>query len=400
MPELAAALGGDAAFSAVYRPDGRAPGGRVSASACRRSPRRSRPSPTRGSTRSTRATSGSVRRAGSAAAGSAIAARDLAPATPRPGASRSPSTTAASASPPTRRTARASSRSSCCRSWRASSRRRASAFGPTGVTDPAWIHLGIEAAKLAMADRDRHLTDPEARDVPVERLLDPAHAAVAGGADRPAHGPPSRRPSTNPPGGGTVYLGVGRRRGQRGQPHRIELVGLRLGRRRPGDRRSSTRTAATTSASTRTTRTSWRRASGRSTRCSPGCCSVPASPVRGSWPGRWAATPSRRSTPSSCRRSSTAASTSRRRSPRPRWFVGPADAFRAAVEVRLEPRHVAGVVAGPRRPRSPADPRPRRSTAASGEEHAIELVDGGPGAPDGSLAAATDPRSEGLPAVW
>ena len=35
-----------------------------------------------------------------------------------------------------------------------------------------------------------------------------------------------------------------------------------------------------------------------------------------------------------------------------------------------------------------------------GEEHAIELVDGGPGAPGGSLAAATDPRSEGLPAVW
>jgi hypothetical protein len=35
-----------------------------------------------------------------------------------------------------------------------------------------------------------------------------------------------------------------------------------------------------------------------------------------------------------------------------------------------------------------------------GEEHAIELVEGGPGAPGGSLAAATDPRSEGLPAVW
>jgi hypothetical protein len=34
-----------------------------------------------------------------------------------------------------------------------------------------------------------------------------------------------------------------------------------------------------------------------------------------------------------------------------------------------------------------------------GHEHAIELVDGGPAA-GGSLAATTDPRSEGLPAVW
>ena len=28
------------------------------------------------------------------------------------------------------------------------------------------------------------------------------------------------------------------------------------------------------------------------------------------------------------------------------------------------------------------------------------LVGGGPAAPDGSVAAATDPRSAGLPAVW
>ena len=43
----------------------------------------------------------------------------------------------------------------------------ATAFGPDGVTDPAWLHRGIEAAKLAMADRELHLTDPEARDIPV-----------------------------------------------------------------------------------------------------------------------------------------------------------------------------------------------------------------------------------------
>ncbi len=59
-----------------------------------------------------------------------------------------------------------------------------------------------------------------------------------------------------------------------------------------------------------------------------GCSS--ATGGRGSWPARWAATPSRRSTPRSCRPSSTAASTSRRRSATPRWFVEPDRALRAA----------------------------------------------------------------------
>jgi gamma-glutamyltranspeptidase len=35
-----------------------------------------------------------------------------------------------------------------------------------------------------------------------------------------------------------------------------------------------------------------------------------------------------------------------------------------------------------------------------GHCHAIELVRGGPADDEGSLAAATDPRSTGLPAVW
>ena len=37
---------------------------------------------------------------------------------------------------------------------------------------------------------------------------------------------------------------------------------------------------------------------------------------------------------------------------------------------------------------------------ALGHAHAIELVNGGPASTDGSVAAATDPRSAGLPAVW
>ena len=73
------------------------------------------------------------------------------------------------------------------------------------MTDPAWIHAGIEAAKLAMADRDAFLTDPGFRDVPVARLTEPGYAASLaaridpGRAARPV-------PATNPAGGGTIYL--------------------------------------------------------------------------------------------------------------------------------------------------------------------------------------------------
>jgi hypothetical protein len=67
--------------------------------------------------------------------------------------------------------------------------------------------------------------------------------------------------------------------------------------------------------------------------------------------------------------------------------------------VRLEPRHATGVAEALRGlghdlvPTAPFD-------SDLGHEHAIELVDGGPASDGGSLAAATDPRSEGQPATW
>jgi gamma-glutamyltranspeptidase len=66
--------------------------------------------------------------------------------------------------------------------------------------------------------------------------------------------------------------------------------------------------------------------------------------------------------------------------------------------VAIEPRFRAGLLDGlealghPLAPAAPFD-------SALGHCHAIELVDGGPAA-GGTLAAATDPRSTGLPAVW
>jgi gamma-glutamyltranspeptidase len=82
----------------------------------------------------------------------------------------------------------------------------------------------------------------------------------------------------------------------------------------------------------------------------------------------------------------------------PRWFIQPRELLSAAVDVSFEPRHAPGVADDLRAlghhliPTAPFD-------SNVGHEHAIELVDGGPAA-DGSLIAATDPRSEGLPGVW
>jgi gamma-glutamyltranspeptidase/glutathione hydrolase len=82
----------------------------------------------------------------------------------------------------------------------------------------------------------------------------------------------------------------------------------------------------------------------------------------------------------------------------PRWFVEPEEHFAPPIEVRIEPRFGAGVLDELR-----VMGHPLTETAPFhpllGHCHAIELVDGGPAADGGSLAAATDPRSAGLPAV-
>jgi gamma-glutamyltranspeptidase len=83
----------------------------------------------------------------------------------------------------------------------------------------------------------------------------------------------------------------------------------------------------------------------------------------------------------------------------PRFYVEPAEHFAPPTSVYLEPRHAAGIDDALRAlghelvPTAPFD-------STVGHEHAIELVGGGPAAVDGSVVAATDPRSAGLPAVW
>ena len=80
------------------------------------------------------------------------------------------------------------------------------AFDARGVADAEWVHLGLEAARATLAERDRWLTDPGSM-APgtLEALLSPERAAgIAAGID-PTHArPPAELRS--PAGGGTAYL--------------------------------------------------------------------------------------------------------------------------------------------------------------------------------------------------
>jgi len=87
------------------------------------------------------------------------------------------------------------------------------AFDGRGVDDPRWVHLGLEAARLTLADRDRLLTDPEAM-APgaLDELLSADRAsALAARIDPERATPPV--PMTLPRGGGTVYLATADRWG-------------------------------------------------------------------------------------------------------------------------------------------------------------------------------------------
>ena len=271
----------------------------------------------------------------------------------------------------------------------------AAAFGPDGVTDSAWIHLGIEAAKLAMADRDAYLTDPAFRDVPVARLTDPAYARSLAERIDPRQ---AARPEavTNPPGGGTVYMAAVDAEGNAVSLIESNYLGFGSGIVDPAtgihyQNRGSYFSLDPTHPNVlepgkRTLHTLLPGMLFRPGRAEPwvvaGSMGGDAQPqihaqlvsalVDGDVDIRTAVTA-------------------------PRWYVEPAGHFSPPIEVRLESRHQSEVAAAlealghPVTQVAPFD-------SDLGHEHAIELVDGGPAA-GGSLAAATDPRSEGLPAV-
>jgi gamma-glutamyltranspeptidase/glutathione hydrolase len=299
----------------------------------------------------------------------------------------------------------------------------AAAFGPDGVRDAAWIHLAIEAAKLAMADRDATLTDPEARDVPVEALLDKARAGrLAAGIDRHR----SSRPlaATNPTGGGTIYLAVVDAAGNavsliesnymgfgsgvvdpdtgihyqnRGSyfsldpehPNVLEPAKRTLHTLLPGmlfrDAAPGTQGAGSYAGG------AGRAAAGGAGAGRPDAPWVVAGAMGGdAQPQVHAQLVSGLVDGGLDLRTAVSV---------PRWFVEPGEHFEPPVEVRAEPRFAAGVLEALEAMGHPVT-RTAPFDGWLGHEHGIELVDGGPAAEGGSVVAATDPRSAGLPAVW
>jgi gamma-glutamyltranspeptidase len=271
------------------------------------------------------------------------------------------------------------------------------AFGPAGVGDPAWIHLGIEASKLAMADRDASLTDPAFETVPVEHLLDPGYAAELAAridprrAARPA-------PSTNPVGGGTIFLAVVDAQGNAVSLIESNYLGFGSGVVDPGTGIHYQNRGSYFSLDPH-----------HPNRLAPGKRTLhtllPGMLFRDGQAGPWVVAGSMGGDAQPQIHAqlvsalvdggvdvATAVAA-------PRWYVEPADHFELPVDVHLEPRHAPGIAEAlealghPLVPTEPFD-------SNLGHEHAIELVAGGPGAPDGSVAAAADPRSAGLPAVW
>lgn len=269
-------------------------------------------------------------------------------------------------------------------------------FGPDGVTDARWIHLGIEAAKHAMADRDAYLTDPDDREVPVAELLDPGRlAALAERIDPERAAQPV--PATSPPGGGTIFLAT-----VDGQGNAVSLIesnwaGFGSGVVDPStgvhyQNRGSyfsldPEHANVLAPRKRTLHTL-----------------LPGMLFRDGEPDPWIVVGSMGGDAQPQIHAqfvsavvdggldiATAVAA-------PRWYVEPRELLAPPTDVSLEPRHSPGIAEELRRLGHELVPT-RSFDSGLGHEHAIELVEGGPAA-GGSLAATTDPRSEGLPAVW
>jgi gamma-glutamyltranspeptidase/glutathione hydrolase len=87
------------------------------------------------------------------------------------------------------------------------------AFDGRGVNDARWVHLGLEASRLALADRDAMLTDPDHMATEtLQTLLSDDHAAELAARLDPDH-VLTPTPSSLPRAGGTIALATADRWG-------------------------------------------------------------------------------------------------------------------------------------------------------------------------------------------
>jgi gamma-glutamyltranspeptidase/glutathione hydrolase len=267
-------------------------------------------------------------------------------------------------------------------------------FAGLGWTDARWIHLQLEAAKLALADRDAHLADPSFRDVPVERLLSAGHAASLASRIDPSRADPSPAPVRTLVGG-TIWLGVVDAEGHAVSLIQSNAAGFGSGVVDPAtgvhfqDRGASfSLDPAHPNALEPGRRTAHTLLPGMLFREGERRPWVVAGSMGGDiQPQIHVALVSALVDGGADIATAVGA---------PRVAVEPAGWLAPPVEVladgALAPGVEAGLVAlGHRLGRTGFD-------GGLGHEHAIELVDGGPAA-GGSLAATTDPRSAGLPAL-
>ena len=272
-----------------------------------------------------------------------------------------------------------------------------SRFGPTGVDDVRWIHFGIEAAKLAMADRDFHLSDPEFVEIPVAELISKTHAAELarlidpGRAALPAA-------STLPRGGGTIYLATVDGEGNAVSLIESNYMGFGSGVVDPATGIHYQNRGAYFSLDP-----------DHPNVLAPGKRTLhtllPGMLFRDGETRPWIVTGSmggdaqpqiHAQVVSALVDGGVDVATA---VGAPRWFVDGDAHFAPPVNVRAERRFPPEILDGLEALGHPLT-RTIPFNGLLGHAHAIELVDGGPASPDGSLAAATDPRSAGLPAVW
>ena len=266
--------------------------------------------------------------------------------------------------------------------------------GATSGADLRWVHLGIEAAKLALADRDAHISDPAFVSAPLQRLLHRAHGEELARSIDPARAS-NPRPSRAPVGGGTIWLGVVDRQGNAVSLIESNYAGFGSGIVDPATGIAYQNRGSYFSLEPdhpnvlaphkRTLHT-----------LLPGMLFRDGRPwvVHGSMggdaqPAIFAQVVSALVDGAVDVATAVAA---------PRWSPVPPAHFAPPDRVQVEPRFRPGLLDGLAARGHRLDVRDPFD-GALGHAHAIELVGGGP-AQGGTLAAATDPRSPGLAATW